>query len=198
MDIHAGQIQGSVTLPFDNLYAIKLHIDHLQKFIFKDLTSTEINNRFILISPDVGGSKRIRDFAQRLQMSHTIMDKQRDYSQANIVEKSILIGDDVKGKTGIIIDDMADTMGTMIAVNDLELHGIKDVIILVTHGLLSNPAIDRINACDKISQVIVTDTIDQSLNLTRSHKLKVVSTASLFGEVIKRLSCGGSISELFD
>jgi ribose-phosphate pyrophosphokinase len=198
MDIHAGQTQGVVTLPFDNLYAIKLQTEYLQNVIFKNLNQEQINDKFVLISPDGGGSNRIRDFASRLNMKHAIMDKQRDYSKSSTISRSVLLGTDVKDKIGIVIDDMADTMGTMIsAVKTLEEHDIQEVIIIVTHGILSDPAIERINACDKISQIIVTDTIDQSINLTKCSKLRVIETSGLFGEVIKRLSCGGSISELF-
>lgn len=199
MDIHAGQIQGFVHLPFDNLYAIKLQLDYLRKFVFRDLTSGEINSRFVLVSPDVGGSKRIRDFAKRLEMPYAIMDKQRDYSKPGVVLESALIGQNVKDRTAIVIDDMADTMGTMIsAVNDLKDHGVNNVIIVVTHGVLSGPAIDRINDCDIISQVIVTDTIDQSLNIKKCSKLQVVETYNLFGDVIHRIVSGTSISELFE
>lgn len=198
MDIHAGQTQGVVTIPFDNLYAIKLQIEYLKKEIFKELTLEQINDKFVLVSPDVGGSKRIRDFASRMKMHHAIMDKQRDYSKANTVEQSNLTCGEVTGKTAIVIDDMADTMGTMVsAVKDLAKHGAKDVIIIVTHGILSGPAIQRINECEMISRIIVTDTIDQSANVKICPKLEVVETSGLFGEVIKRLTCGGSISELF-
>lgn len=199
MDIHAGQIQGFVTMPFDNLYAIKLQLDYLRKVIFDGLTSDQINNQYILVSPDVGGSKRIRDFAKRLCMPYAIMDKQRDYSKPGTVLESVLIGHNVKDKTAIVVDDMADSMGTMIsAVNDLRIHGVNKVIIVVTHGVLSGPAIDRINNCNMISDVIVTDTIDQSVNLTNCSKLRIVETGPLFGEVIKRLGSGVSISELFE
>lgn len=199
MDIHAGQIQGFVTMPFDNLYAIKLQLEYLRKFVFRDLTSDQIIAKYVLVSPDVGGSKRIRDFAKRLSMPYSIMDKQRDYSKPGIVSESALIGNNVRDKTAIVVDDMADSMGTMIAaVNDLKLHGVSNVIIIVTHGILSGPAIDRINTCDIVSDVIVTDTIDQSLNITKCPKLHVVETAALFGEVINRIVSGISISELFE
>lgn len=199
MDIHAGQTQGVVKLPFDNLYAIKLQLEYLKENIFNGLTPEEINNKFVLVSPDVGGCNRIRDFAKRLEMHHAIMDKQRDYSKPGTVIRTILIGDDIKDKTAIVIDDMADTMGTMIsAVDTFKQYGVKNIIIVVTHGILSHPAITRINNCDLISQIIVTDTTDQSINLIRCDKLRVVETAGLFGEVIKRLICGGSISKLFE
>lgn len=94
---------------------------------------------------------------------------------------------------------MADSVGTMIsAVNDLKIHCVNKVIIVVTHGVLSGPAIDRINNCNMISDVIVTDTIDQSVNLTNCSKLRIVETGPLFGEVIKRLGSGVSVSELFE
>ena len=197
MDIHAGQTQGVVTIPFDNLYCIKLQIDYLRKYIFSHLDQDAINDIFVLISPDVGGTKRIRDFAKRLNMPHAIMNKQRDYSQSGVIESTVLMGTNVSGKTGIIIDDMADSMGTMIAsVNDLQIHGIKKVIIIVTHGILSGPAIDRINKCDLSSEVIVTDSIDQTANLLICPKLRIVDIAPLLGDVIKCLTSGGSISEL--
>ena len=198
MDIHAAQTQGVVSLPFDNLYAIKLHIDNLRQTVLAGLSQEEINEKFILVAPDMGGIKRIHAYADRLHMHHAVMDKQRDYSKASVVEKSVFMGGDVRGKTAIVIDDMVDSMGTMVAaVKDLEEHGVKDVIVVVTHGVLSSPAIDRINGCDPISQVIVTDTIDQSENMTKCSKLKLVGTAAVFGEVIRILACGGSISELF-
>jgi ribose-phosphate pyrophosphokinase len=199
MDIHAGQTQGVVDLPFDNLYAIKLQLQYLNSYVFGSLSQEDRENKFILVSPDVGGSKRIKDFASRTCIPYAIMDKQRDYTKPGVVSSSVLIGGDIKGKTAIVVDDMADSMGTMIsAVNDLKIHGAKDVIVVVTHGILSPPAIDRINTCDMISEVIVTDTIDQSVNLSLCHKLKVVETYTLFGQVIRCLTYGTSISSLFE
>lgn len=199
MDIHAAQTQGVTTLPFDNLYAIKLHIDNLKCTLLSGLTQEEINQRYILVAPDMGSSRRIRAYATKLQMDCCIMDKQRDYSKPGTVAKSVLMGGDVIGKTGIIVDDMADSMGTMIsAINDLVSHGVKDVIVVVTHGIFSGPAIHRINTCDYIAQVITTNTIDQTLNCQLCPKLRVVDTSSVFGEVINRIHTGGSISELFE
>ncbi|CAH6418400.1 Phosphoribosylpyrophosphate synthetase [uncultured virus] len=199
MDIHAAQTQGVVKIPFDNLYAIKLHIKNFRQTILAGLTQEQIDEQYVLVAPDMGSSKRIRAYANKLHMSHAVMDKQRDYSKASVVEKSILMGGDVKGKTAIVIDDMADTMGTMAAAaRDLSNRGAKDVIVVVTHGILSGPAIELINGCEFISQVIVTDTIDQSVNITKSGKIKIVGTADVFAEVIRRLTCGGSLSELFE
>ena len=199
MDIHAAQTQGVTTLPFDNLYAINLHIDNLKRTLLSGLTHEEINQKYILVAPDMGSSRRIRAYATKLRIACCIMDKQRDYSKQGAIAKSVLMGGDVTGKTAIIVDDMADSMGTMIsAVNDLVHHGVKDVVVIITHGIFSGPAIDRINNCDYIFQVITTNTIDQTTNLDSCPKLKVVDTSALFGEVINRIHTGGSISELFE
>jgi len=198
MDIHASQTQGVTTIPFDNLYAIDLHIHNLLITVFRGLTIKEINDEFVLIAPDNGGSKRIRAYAEKLKMSHAIMDKQRNYAQSGTVPNCVLTGGDVKGKTAIIIDDIADTMGTMVgALRDLTRHGVNDVIIIVTHGVLSKPALDRINDNSKILSVIVTNTIDQTANCMTCPKLRVVDTSELFADTIRALAVNGSISALF-
>lgn len=200
MDIHAGQTQGVTTIPFDNLFAINLHIENLRKTLFNGLSQEQINEKYILVAADLGGSKRIRAYAEKLGMLSAVMDKQRDYSKPGTVSESVLVTKhSVLGKTAIVVDDMADSMGTMIAaVDDLVDHGIEEVIVIITHGFFSYPAIDRINNCKHIKNVIVTDTIDQSVNITKCSKLLVVNTSALFGEVIKRLKCGGSVSSLFE
>lgn len=199
MDIHAGQTQGVVQLPFDNLYDVNYQIDYMRNTLFNGLTESEINKKFILVSPDAGGFKRIHDYASRLNMESATMNKERDYSTANKVLKSTLLGGDVSGKTAIIIDDIGDTFGTMIkAIDDLKTHGVQNCIIVVSHGVFSGPAISRINDCDLIHKVITTNAIDQSDNLEKTNKLEVVDISSLFGEVIKRIHCGGSISCLFN
>lgn len=199
MDLHSGQIQGFTNhIPFDNLYGIKLHIENLRSNLFGDLTLEEINKIFVLVSMDVGGAKRIKEYAKRLSMSHAIMDKQRDYSKSNTVLKSVLIGN-VKDKIAICIDDMADTCGTILAgIEDLKGHGCKGAIILVTHGILSGPAVFRINTCDFIESVIVTNTLDQSENLKLIPKLRVIDCSNLFAEIIKIITLKGSVSSMFD
>lgn len=199
MDLHSGQIQGFTNhVPFDNLYGIKLHIENCERTIFRGLTKEEINEKFVLVSMDVGGAKRIKEYAMRLSMSYAIMDKQRDYSKSNTVLKSVLIGD-VKDKIAICIDDMADTCGTILAgIEDLKMHNCKGAIILVTHGILSGPAANRINGCDFISQVIVINTLDQTENIKLITKLSVIDASSLFAEVIKRITVGGSLSAMFN
>lgn len=203
MDLHSGQIQGFTnTIPFDNLYGIKLHIENLQKNLFGKSTTqedvTQINQKFVLVSMDGGGAKRIKEYAKRLSMSYAIMDKQRDYSKSNTVLKSVLIGN-VKDKIAICIDDMADTCGTILAgIEDLKEHGCKGAIILVTHGILSGPAAFRLNHCDFIESVIVTNTLDQTENSKLIPKLKVIDCSNLFAEIIKNIASKRSVSSMFN
>ncbi len=200
MDLHAGQIQGFTDISFDNLYSRNLIIKKMQDIYFHQLSNDEINEKYILISPDHGGVKRIEAYAFQLKMSYGIMHKQRDYTKSSCVLNSMYIGDTdkLKGKMAIIIDDMADTFGTMVSSsNELSKYGVKGIIIVVTHGILSGTAISKMNDCDIIKNVIVTNTLDQSENLTKTNKLIVIDTSELFAEVIKRIQTGGSISELF-
>lgn len=199
MDLHSGQIQGFTKMPFDNLFAINLHIENLNNSYFKNMTNEEINNKYVLVAPDNGGIKRIEAYAKKLKMKFVTMHKQRDYSQKNVVNRTLLIGDDmtIKNKIAILIDDMVDTMGTMTAsCQELKNKGIKEVIIIATHGIFSNPAFERINKCDMIKKVIVTNTLDQDNSCKTSNKIEVVDTSDLFSNVIQRL-ISGSISDLF-
>ena len=198
MDLHSGQIQGFTTLPFDNLYAINLHINNLKSTLFKGLSNERINEKYVLVSLDVGGAKRVKEYAKRLKMKYALMDKQRDYSKPGTVLKSVLVGD-VKDKIALCIDDMCDTCGTMVSgVNDLINHGASKAIILVTHGIFSGPAFQRINDCDFIEKIYVIDTLDQTNNLTRTDKIVVINPDTLFSNIIRRIVEGGSISELFE
>jgi len=203
MDLHSGQIQGFFPRdPVDNLYAINLHCANLKNTIFKGLSVEEINNNFIIASPDSGGIKRTECYAKKMNMKHVLMHKHRDYEVPNAVLKTILVGDSesVKNKTVIIIDDIIDTLGTMIsAANELKLHGAKNVILVATHGIFSGNATDRLNACTMITDVIVTNTIPQKINQEKSSKIKVVDVSYLFASTITKLqTCDSSISELFE
>lgn len=200
MDLHAGQIQGFARgIPFDNLYGINLLTNELRTRYFKDMSTDDINKHYVLISPDAGGVKRCEAYARLLKMDYVIMHKQRDYTKESVVLNSKLIGDPekIKGKTGIIIDDIADTFGTMIStINTLTVY-IEKMIVVVTHGILSGPAVKHINDCKSIINVVVIDTIDQTNHKEQCNKLIVVKSAELFADVIKRLRLNESISELF-
>lgn len=201
MDLHAGQIQGFSSEPFDNLYGIKLHLNYLRNELFNGLNNEEINKKYIFASPDIGGVKRVEAYAKKLGMKHVIMHKHRDYDKVNTVLNTILVGDakDVEGKTIIIIDDMIDTLGTMVsAANELKKYNARDVILIATHGIFSGPAFERLNSCDMITRVIVTNTLPQTNNLEKTKKLHVVDTSDLFVTVIKLIITNGSISTLFE
>jgi ribose-phosphate pyrophosphokinase len=201
MDLHSGQIQGFTDIPLDNLYAINLLIKKLMESIFRGLSVDERNEKFILVSPDNGALKTVNAYAKKLKMKFVTMHKQRDYSQKSVVSKSLLIGEkeDIEGKIGIIIDDIGDSFGTMVAAaNELREKDVKDIIIVITHGFFSGDAFRKINECEVIKKIIVTNTIPQKENLMKSDKLMIVDTSPLFAEVIRRLITRGSLSELFE
>lgn len=201
MDLHSAQIQGFFDVPVDNIYSLNLVVEYLDENLFNGYTNEERKERYIVVSPDAGATKRTLKFAKVMELNTVIMHKQRNYSEKNCVEKVLLIGDeeDVKGKTAIILDDMSDTFGTVKATINIlvEQYGAKDVICVVTHGILSGPAIDRINDCEYLSRVIVSNSIPQNINCDKCDKIEVFDISGLLSEVLKRLVSGGSISELF-
>jgi len=200
MDLHASQIQGFTHLPFDNLEAKRLFVNFIAMTYFGSMTKDEINQKYILVSPDSGGVKRVVEYAETLGVNYVIMHKQRDYTKESVVLNSMLIGhtDTVANKTAIIIDDIVDTMGTMIsAANELGTRGVEKVIVMATHGILSGDAIKRINTTDMIQDVVVTNTVPQKHNMSQCVKLKVIDISDLLGDIIRRLDSGESISALF-
>ena len=198
LDLHAAQIQGFTTIPSDNLYAINIFCNYIKTEIFNGVEN--INSKFILVSPDAGSEKRTKAYSKKLNLTSTILTKQRNYSIMNSVAESTLTGDHelVRGKCAIILDDMIDTAGTMVeGIKELKKYGINGVIIMVSHGVLSGPAIDRINACEDILRVVVTNSICQEENKLRCPKLVVLDIGPLFADVIEKIMTGGSLSELF-
>lgn len=186
VDLHAGQIQGFFDIPVDNLYAAPEILDYLRNNLVNDTT--------VIVSPDAGGTERARAFAKRLSSSLAIIDKRR--SGPNISEVMNLIGD-VRGKVAIIVDDMVDTAGTLTqAAKALREHGASAIYACATHGVLSGPAIERIEASD-IQEMVITDTIPLSEVAAQSGKIKVLSVAGLLAEAIRRIHCNESVSSLF-
>ncbi len=185
MDLHAGQIQGFFDIPVDNLYALPVIIKHLRPVTNEDT---------IIVSPDAGGTERARAYAKRLDTNLAIIDKRRP--SANVAEVMNLIGD-VSGKRAIIVDDMVDTAGTLTkGVEALLEHGATSVIACATHGVLSGPAIKRIEE-SPIESLVVTDSIPLKPEAQACSKIKVLSVAELLGEAIKRISEEASVSSLF-
>ncbi len=186
IDLHAGQIQGFFNIPVDNLYAAPVILDHLKKRF--------VHDNIVMISPDAGGTERARAFAKRLECTLAIIDKRR--TGPNVAEVMHLVGD-VKGKIAIILDDMIDTAGTLTqAAKALKEHGAKTIYACATHGVLSGPAIDRINASD-IEEVVITDTIPLGEKAALTSKIKVLSIAGLLAETVKRIHEDESVSSLF-
>ncbi|HEY5973269.1 MAG TPA: ribose-phosphate pyrophosphokinase, partial [Geobacteraceae bacterium] len=148
VDLHAGQIQGFFNIPVDNLYAAPVILEHIRNnFAGQDV---------VMVSPDAGGTERARAFAKRLDCTLAVIDKRR--TAPNVAEVMHLIGD-VRDKIAIMLDDMVDTAGTLThAAAALKEHGAKRIYACASHGVLSGPAIERINA-SAIEEVIITDTI---------------------------------------
>ena len=200
-DLHSAQIQGFFNIPCDNFYCINMIYDYLvENHNINTSFDRGLDSEYVIIAPDEGALKRVQTYANKFKMPFMVVSKERDYSQINKVEKAVLIGDKkyLEGRTAIIIDDMADTCGTVIKVGEVLISkGAKDVIIMVTHGILSGPALDRINNTDYIKEVVVSDTLPQEHNKKKCSKLKTFSIAPMLSEVITRLDKGGSLSEIF-
>ena len=185
VDLHAGQIQGFFNIPVDHLYATPVQLDYLKKCKFKDL---------VVVSPDAGGVERARAFAKKLGASLAIVDKRRE--KANVCEVMNVIGD-VEGRDTLLLDDMIDTAGTIVqAAAALKKEGSRKVYAVCTHGVLSGPAIDRLNN-SVLEEVITTNTIPLEEKAKLCKKLKVLSIASLLAEAILRIHEESSISSLF-
>ena len=192
-DIHSGQIQGFFQKAFDNLYCKNILIDKVREIAGPLLDSDhnqKMADRFLLCSPDAGGLKRIKAWAASLGINYCSMDKQRDYTQMNVVLRSQFIGNpsEVRDKYILIVDDIADTLGTMMAsIRELQELGAAGVFIIITHGYFSGEAVPRINGNDFIKGVICTDSLPQTGNIDRCSKLHIVSLAPLLSEVIWRI-----------
>lgn len=188
MDLHAAQIQGFFDIPVDNLLGSALFIDYFLNKIGKD------NQDFIMASPDVGSVARARTFAHHLGLNLAIVDKRRE--KANQSEVMNIIGD-VKDKNVILLDDMVDTAGSLCGAAKalVEVGGAKDVYACASHGVLSGPAIDRLNeSC--IKELILTDTIPFPEG-KKCDKINYISSAAFFAEAIERIYEEVSISSLF-
>lgn len=188
VDLHSTQIQGFVNCPFDHLYAIPT----LAKK-FKEVHGS--GDDFIVVSPDAGGVERARAFAKRLNCSIAIVDKRR--LGPNEAKAYNLIGD-VAGKKAIVVDDIVDTAGTLVeGCGLLKEKGAKNIYAVITHPLLSGPAVSRIQE-GPIEELWVTDTIPLSKEAKALDKIKVASVAPLVAEAIRRIHGNDSVSTLFD
>jgi ribose-phosphate pyrophosphokinase len=186
VDLHAGQIQGFFNIPLDNLYALPVFLD--------DYLKSRFNKDSVFVAPDAGGVERTRAYSKRLGASLAIIDKRRE--RANVSEVMHIIGD-VAGKDCIIVDDMIDTAGTLCnAARAIMDGGARSVVACATHGVLSGPAVQRIEE-SPLEEVVVTNSVLASEEARASKKIKFLSIGRLLGEAIRRIHNGDSVSSLF-
>jgi ribose-phosphate pyrophosphokinase len=184
MDLHAPQIQGFFDIPFDHLYASSVFRGHIEHFM----------DDLVIVSPDVGGIKIARAYAKLFNCALVVIDKRRP--QQNLAEVVNIIGD-VEDKNVLIVDDLIDTGGTfVVACEALKENGAKKIFGAITHPLLSDDAVEKLEKSD-LNKLFVTDTIDLK-DKAKSGKIKVISAADLFTEAIRRTFNNESISSLFN
>ena len=186
VDLHSGQIQGFFDIPVDNLFATPIFARHIKKKLKK--------NNIICVAPDVGGTARARALGKLLNVDLAIVDKRRPAPGKSEVMN--VIGN-VKNKTCILVDDIIDSGGTIVnAARELKKRGAKDVHVYVTHGVLSGNAVEKIKK-SSIKNLVVTDTIDNSMKVKKAKNIEVLTISNLVGEAIKRISNSTSVSDLF-
>lgn len=180
MDLHADQIQGFFNVPVDHLYGSTIFAPYIKSLGLKNL---------VIASPDVGGSKRAGSYSKHLAVPMVLCHKTRE--KANVVGEMRVIGD-VEGKDVIIVDDMVDTAGTLCKAADLMMsQGANSVRAIVSHGMMSGPAVENINK-SALTELIFTDSIPFDTN--RCAKVKILSIADMFADTISRVQEHKSIS----
>jgi len=186
VDLHAAQIQGFFSVPFDHLFALPVFLE--------DYLKVRFDQRAVFVSPDAGGVERARAYSKRLGASLAIIDKRR--ARANESEVMHLIGD-VKDRECVILDDLIDTAGTLCnAARAVMDKGARRVVACATHGVFSGPAIQRIEE-SPLDEVVVTDSVPASKESKHSTKIRYLSIARLLAEAIRRIDANDSVSSLF-
>lgn len=186
VDLHSGQAQGFFNGPFDHLIAMPVLCKYL---------ATHFNKDLVIVSPDAGRVKMSERYSSALGCEMAVIHKQRSYSKDNSIEARGLIGD-IEGRTCVIIDDMIDTAGTICAAAELlRKEGAKEIYGLATHGVLSEPALERIEK-SAFKKVVVTNTLP--LSTSKSTKIEVLSIAPLISDSITAVFAGLSVSDIFD
>jgi len=187
LDLHASQIQGFFDIPVDNLYAEP----SVAKWIVDNIPNWK---EAMVVSPDAGGAKRVAALADRLNIDFALIHKER--KKANEVESMILVGN-VSGKIAILVDDMADTCGTIVKAADKLIEaGATKIYAILTHGIFSGEALNRINNSN-FEAIVVTNTIPQSDHIAECSKIKEIDLSFMLGEAVRRKHNGESISFLF-
>jgi ribose-phosphate pyrophosphokinase len=185
MDLHASQIQGFFDVPVDHLFAAPVVIEYVAKLKLEALT---------IVAPDPGAVERARAYAKRLDATLAIVDKRR--SQPNVAEVHNVIGE-VGGRTALIVDDMVDTGGTLTQVAQAIANaGALDVLASCSHGVLSGPALAKIDA-SPLSKLIVTDSMPLSPEIKRNPKIVELTIADLMAKAIRNIHDETSVTSLF-
>lgn len=188
MDLHAGQIQGFFSVPFDHLYATPVLLEAMRGVVGAS------PDEAIIVSPDAGGVERARQYAKRLGTDMAIIDKRRP--APNVAEVMNVIGD-VSGKSALLVDDMIDTGGTLCsAAEALVRNGAKNVYAFATHGLFNGPAVERIEG-SSLSRVFVTNTVPVKPESIGCSRIEVLSVGAVIGEAIRRVHGYSSVSSLW-
>lgn len=187
MDLHAAQIQGFFNIPIDNFTGLPVFVSYIKKNID--------TSNMVIVSPDHGGAARARKFANYFSNSPiAVIDKRRP--KPNSCEVMSIIGE-VKGKSAVIVDDMVDTAGSAVAaVAALKKAGAKEVYMFATHGVLSGPAIERIEASE-LEKLVITDTIELPES-KRISKIEQISVSQIFGQAILNVLDNKPVSTLFN
>jgi ribose-phosphate pyrophosphokinase len=186
VDLHAGQIWGFFDIPLDHLPSRMLLADDVRR---------RYGDNLVIVSPDIGGTQRAREFADFLGAPIAIIDKRRD--KPNQVREIVHVIGKVYRRRAVIVDDIADTGGTLtLAAQALLNRGVVEVAACVTHAILSGPAIDRI-AASPLRELVVTNTVPLPPEKALE-KIRVISVAPLLGEAIRRIHEDRSVSTLFE
>ena len=189
LDLHAAQIQGFFDVPVDNLYAapiFALDIEHHFNGHTQEMT---------VVSPDVGGVARARELAQRIGCYLAIVDKRR--ARPGEIAEMTVIGD-VRDQICVIVDDIADTAGTLVKAADLLCeHGAKEVHAYITHGVMSGPAVERVKG-SRLKSLVITDSIEPTQAIKDCPNIRIVPTAPIFAQAILNIWNGTSVSSLFE
>lgn len=186
LDLHASQIQGFFRVPVDNLYA--------EPTVLRYISENYAGANMTIVSPDAGGAKRVASLADTLDVPFALIHKERQ--KANEVSRMVLVGD-VLGRVCLLIDDMADTCGTLCKAADvLMANGAQKVVAIVTHGIFSANAIDKLNN-SRLDKIVCTNTLPLQDKLLRCDKLELLDISGTLAEAIRRLHNGESVSYLF-
>ncbi|MDQ6927669.1 MAG: ribose-phosphate diphosphokinase [Actinomycetota bacterium] len=186
VDLHSGQIQGFFDVPVDHLTAMPVLTEYVREHFGSDV---------VIVSPDAGRVKVAERFAQRLDADAASVWKRRHHDRANVVEALDVMGD-VDGRVCVLVDDMIDTAGTVCAAAEqLKQHGATEVYAMATHGVLSDPAIDRLKN-SVLSKVVVTDTLPIADD-QRIDKLEVLSVANIIADALDAVFEDSSVSDIF-